>query len=377
MPTYQIFPIFPGKTPSGMKKAFLLSALALLLCSHDMYLKLSTYFLPPDTEVELQLFNGTFQQSDNVIDRSRMQDVSLVGRGERLHPDTAQWSEEEGATLLSFRTGAAGTWVAGVSTRPRRIELAAEDFNDYLEHDGVLDMLEARRDKGVLDQDAVEKYAKHVKAIFQVGEERTDDWQAELGYPIEFVPLQNPYGLREGQALKVKLLWQGEPLAGQLVYANSVAATHTHEHTQADGTTHSHTHEHTHADGSTHSHAHEHATEDSSRHTHSHDAVPADSSVHQHEATSFRTDERGVFTLPALSAGIWYLRTIYLVESGAPGLTHESNWATLTFEIPHTHEPAADAEPALGSESSYVLWAGLLLLIVGLGVYEYFRRRAS
>lgn len=326
-----------------------------------MYLKLSTYLLPADTEVELQLFNGTFYQSDNIIDRSRMLDVSLLGRGERLHPDTAQWSEDGGVTLLSFTTGQPGTWVAGVSTRARSIELAAEDFNSYLAHDGVLDMLEARREQGALDRDAVEKYAKHVKAVFQVGEERTADWQTRLEYPIEFVPLQNPYEVQEGEALKVQLLWQGEPLAGQLVYANSVAAAHTHERTHADGTAHSH--------------AHEHSTEDSSMHTH--DTVAADRSVHQHEAVSFRTDERGVFTLPALSAGIWYLRTIYLVESGAPGLTHESNWATLTFEIPHTQEPAVDAEPAFGSESSYVLWAGLLLLIIGLGVYEYFRRRAS
>ncbi|MEM6771088.1 MAG: hypothetical protein AAF597_10925, partial [Bacteroidota bacterium] len=31
--------------------------------------------------------------------------------------------------------------------------------------------------------------------------------------------------------------------------------------------------------------------------------------------------------------GTWYLRTIYLVESDQPEITHESNWATLTFGV--------------------------------------------
>ncbi len=334
-----------------MKKALVLIVLSALFCSHDMYLKLSTYFLPPDTEAELQLYNGTFHQSDNVIDRDRMVDVSLLGGGKRMHPDTAQWSEEEGVTLLSFRTGAPATWVAGVSTRPRSIEMAAEDFNNYLEHDGVTDMLEARREQGKLGQDAVEKYSKHVKAIFQVGEQRSADWKEQLGYPIEFVPLRNPYELQEGEKLQVQLLWQGKPLAGQLVYANSV--TTAYEHTHADGTTHSH--EPTRVDSAVHS-------------------QEAEADTHQHDAQAFRTNEQGVLTLPSVSAGLWYLRTIHLVESAEEGLTHESNWATLTFEVPHTHDHEMDADTASGELPPYVLWAGLLLLIVGLGVYEYFRR---
>ncbi|MDV7402696.1 DUF4198 domain-containing protein, partial [Arthrospira platensis SPKY1] len=108
--------------------------------------------------------------------------------------------------------------VAGVSTAPRIIELSAEDFNDYLAHDGVLDMLEWRTQQNALDQDAVEQYAKHVKALFQVGDQLSADWQTALGYPLEFVPLQNPYDLHPGHSLELQLLWKGQPLANQLVY---------------------------------------------------------------------------------------------------------------------------------------------------------------
>jgi hypothetical protein len=337
-----------------MKRVFFLLAAFVLFGSHDMYLKLDSYFLSPNRSATIQLFNGTFHESDNVITRDRMLDVSLVGNGERIQVDTNQWTEKDNITLLNIETGAAGTWVAGVSTRARNIEMSAEDFNGYLEHDGVIDMLERRKQNNTLDQDAVEKYSKHVKTIFQVGEQISNDWQTVLGYPIEFVPLENPYDLHPGHALRVELLFQGQPLANQLVYVDKVA-TQADLHTHADGTTHSH-------DGGE-AHSHDEGAE------HSHTAG----------ATQLRTDANGILSVPIDSKGIWYLRTIHLVTSDEPGLTHESNWATLTFEIgdghshehtvAHTHE---HEEEGLGIPS-YVFFLGSLLIVAGL--FFWFNRK--
>ena len=175
-----------------MKKRLLLIGALLLFSSHDMYLKLDSYFLQPNTQATIKLFNGTFEKSENVITRDRMRDVSLVGNGERLAVDAAQWSEKDSITILNFTTGVPGTWVAGVSTGPRNIEMSGADFNSYLEHDGILDMLEWRRENQAMDLPAVEKYSKHVKTIFQVGDKTSEDWKTVLGYPIEFIPLENP-----------------------------------------------------------------------------------------------------------------------------------------------------------------------------------------
>ena len=136
------------------------------LSAHDMFLKLSTYFLAPNSEATVALINGTFAQSENAITRDRMLDVSIVnGEGAVQHPDTSQWRDEDKRTLLDFTTGAAGTYVVGVSTAPRMIELSAEDFNGYLCHDGVLNVLAAREDDGTLNEPARERYSKHVKAL--------------------------------------------------------------------------------------------------------------------------------------------------------------------------------------------------------------------
>ena len=76
--------------------------------SHDMFLKMGTYFLQPNTPSTIKLYNGTFEKSDNIIARSRMNDVSLVGNGTRSQVDSTQWTEMNDITILNFTTGAAG-----------------------------------------------------------------------------------------------------------------------------------------------------------------------------------------------------------------------------------------------------------------------------
>ena len=289
-----------------MRRVALCFIVVVLLSSHDMFLKLDQYFLEPNKEYVIQLFNGTFDRSDNVITRDRMLDVSIVSNGKRINVDTTRWFEREKTTYLNLTTGSSGTYLTGVSTKARSLGQSAESFNNYLEHDGVLDMLESRKQNGTLGDSAVERYSKHVKTIFQVGEKLTDDYKTELGYPIEFILLENPYDLHPGHSIPVKLLSHQKPLANQLVYVGSKTASHQHTH---DGDTHSH-------DG---------------ENDHTHDNM-----------VQLRTDDQGLLKVPISAEGIWYLKTIHLVEIEEEGLTHESNWATVTFGVgdghrDHTH----------------------------------------
>lgn len=403
-----------------MKNKVFLVACLIIFCSHDMYLKMDSYFLSPNEDATIQLYNGTFDKSENTIDRSRMLDVSLVGNGTRTTLGEEQWTEKDSITVLNFKSGDAGTWVAGVSTAPRNIELDAEAFNSYLEHDGVKDMLSTRKQNGTLEQDAVEKYSKHVKAIFQVGDERSTDWNTELGYPIEFVPLSNPYEAHTGSNLKVKLLLGGKPLANQLVYANYTPAMNGHSHDNKehshDDDTENHSHdsddhshsansnnqEHTH-DGSTHTHegeteAHSHDSDDhshssdSNKQEHTHDGTThsheGEAAAHEHEDASeeeghvhtsgaeLRTDANGVVDVELSADGIWYLRTIHMVTTSEEDLTHESNWATLTFEVTHSHEAVHGDGHSHDEEDefpSYIFWIGSIIILGGL--FFWFSRK--
>ncbi len=420
-----------------MKKIIFALVAFVLFSSHVMYLKLDSYFLEPNASASIQLFNGTFEKSENVIDRNRMLDASLMGNGERIKVKETQWTEKDSVTLLNFTTGEEGTWIAGISTAPKSIEMDADAFNTYLEHEGILDMLTWRRENNVSEEEAVEKYSKHVKTIFQVGDKRSDDWQKVLGYPIEFIPLENPYDLNTGDSLRVKLLLNGEPLANQLVYANYKAPGdgHTHEDGEDAKAEHGHSHEdveanteheHTHEDAKTADHSHDDTTEKGHSHaketeqghsheekdkptaTHSHDKTSHQHSeaetsadehshdnasehshgkatAHDHEANEteephhhtsgqqLRTDANGIVTAKLTADGIWYLQTIHMVNTEEEGFTHESNWTTLTFEVVHGHGEDTHEHEAEEGIPSYLYWIASFLL-VGI-LFFWFNRK--
>jgi hypothetical protein len=244
--------------------------------AHDLFLKLDTYFLQPRARVRIPVLNGTFTKSENFVVTDRIADISVAspaGRT-RLQP-TAAWSRGPDSTsLLSIELGDAGTYVAGASTRPRELSLTAEQFNSYLQEDGLPDVLEARRRDNELGRGARERYSKYIKAVFQVGEARTESFGVVLGYPAEIVPLENPYTLGTGASLRVRCLVDGRAVANQAVLWGGAGAER-----------------------------------------------------------STRTDSAGVARVTLDAAGKWYVKFVHMVRANQPGLDYESKWATLTFEI--------------------------------------------
>ena len=276
--------------------ALLTVAIVATAQAHTMFLKLESFFLEPNSTNVVALINGDFDNSENHITRDRMLDVSVVGPDGVVHPPTAAWrdtamfhwhADSVDTALLTFETGSSGTYQIGVSTAARVFTLTAQEFNDYLAHDGVVDAIAEREAAGKTNDEATERYSKHVKAVVQVGDDRSGEWATELGYPVEFIPLQNPYDLGVGDELEVRFLRAGEPVANQIVYGNH---EFNHEHDEATGG---------HVD-----------------------------------AVVTRTDGNGVATIPIVAGGRWYIRAIHMVETTSePDVDYESNWATLTFQV--------------------------------------------
>ena len=258
----------------------LLAGTAAALLAHDLFLKLDTYFVPPETTVRVAVLNGTFTVSEGSVTVDRLLDLSVVGPAGRRALERSAWQPAGDSTWLTVRTGAAGTYVVGASTGPRELDLSAAEFNEYLEHDGVPDVLEERRRAGELDRAVRERYHKHVKAVFQAGERRTDAFGTALGYPAELVPAANPYALRVGDTLRLRCLVDGKPLGNQLVVSGGETAP----------------------------------------------------GVLRPERRQ-RSDAEGGVAVPLDTPGKWYVKFIHMERSTTPGVDYESKWATLSFEV--------------------------------------------
>lgn len=207
-----------------MRLRISLAALVLLLTAtaleaHDLFLRLDSFFVRPESTARVRVLNGTFSSSENAVARNRLADISLVGPAGRTRLDTALWQATGDTSRLSVPIGEPGTYVVAASTLPREITLEAKDFNAYLEEDGIPDVLAARKRDGEMGAKATERYSKHVKAILQAGTRRSGDFNQILGYPAELVPLNNPYQSRAGGWLRVRALVDGKPVANQLLVA--------------------------------------------------------------------------------------------------------------------------------------------------------------
>ena len=175
---------------------------ASLLYAHDLFLKLDSYFLHPDTPVRISVLNGTFTSTEAPLVAGRITNISLVSPDGITSLDTTAWSVRGDSSFLALRTGDAGTYVVGVSTRARNLDLEADDFNAYLEEDGITDILSARRRSNELGRAVTERYSKHVKAVFQVGAARSSTFDTPLGYravPRRGEARRQPSGDRRGR----------------------------------------------------------------------------------------------------------------------------------------------------------------------------------
>ena len=267
-----------------MKKQIIFASIVSLsivvsVFGHDLFLKADSFFLQPNSKFMIKIMNGTFQASEGAVSYARLNDVSVVSGGKRVHAKEADFTKNETTAFMNLTTGAPGTYVVGLSTKSREIALKASEFNEYLKEDGLPDTLEERRKTGELEKDAKERYAKHVKALLQVGKKQTDDYKTVLGYPVELVPQQNPYRLKTGDTLEILCLKDGKPLAGQVVLAGR---------------------------------------EDNGK-------VVA--------APELRSDKNGIIKLRLDGVGKWYVKFINMEKLSDPNLNYESKWTTLTFEI--------------------------------------------
>jgi uncharacterized GH25 family protein len=260
----------------------LLLAAAAVASAHDMFVKPERFRVAEGADVLVRLVNGTFTKSENSIARDRLADVSVVSPAGRARVDTAAWSVAGDTSTFRVRTAGAGTYVIGVSTRPNIIGMSGAQFAAYLKEDGIPDELARRRREGTLADSAHERYSKHVKALLQVGATPSDDYATVLGYPAEIVPLANPYALKPGATLRVRLLVDGAPARD--VYVQYGGRTAAGARIAQRGT---------------------------------------------------RSDGSGIARIPLAGRGPRYVKFISMARTagGDAAATHESRWATLTFEV--------------------------------------------
>ncbi len=243
--------------------------------AHDLWL------VPTETgkpAIVRAISGSKFPKGDRAPDPAKFDKLIVVQPDGTEGKLGANGTEGE-AGLLRFSADAPGVYAIGVATSPKLIELSADKFNEYLVSDGLPHIFLLRSKEGSLDRPAKDRYSKSPKALVRIGKGGKGDPSRPFGLPLEIVPLKDPFGMKSGDALKVRVLFRGKALPGCML-----GWDHPGEGDLPIGTV--------------------------------------------------RTDEKGEALVPIARSGLMTIRLTHMTRPKVATYEWESFWTTLTFRVP-------------------------------------------
>lgn len=192
--------------------------LATPLLAHDFWLQTRGYQFPAPAAAPFVVLVGHGPARERWAgDPARLLFLRSIGPdGVRDHrSDMTQGGASTG--VLHFTRP--GTYVVAMQTTPAESDLPALRYNSYATEEGLTPALDQRTRLHQTESNGREIYSRRVKALVQVGD--TSGAQPyvtrPVGLSLEIIPERDPYRLKPGQGLPVKVLFEGRPLPGALV----------------------------------------------------------------------------------------------------------------------------------------------------------------
>ena len=281
---------------------------ARVLLAHDFWLVPDAFQIAPGESVRVRgQTSSAFPASESAVALDRIAEARLLSASgtERI----TGLSHAGTSLRIQHRPSAAGQYLVTMALRPRSVRESAEGFRRYLVLEGAAELAARYEREGRLPtaDSVTRRYAKYAKTVVEVGQRGPRSFARTAGHPLEFVPLTDPATLRTGDSLRVRLLYDGKPLAAAHLHAGVAAGP-----TAAAG------------------------------------SPPADAAPD----VSLVTDAEGLATVPVARAGTWNVRTIHIVPATrGSGADWDTHWATFVFPVAaSTARPAPAAPPAAQGE---------------------------
>jgi uncharacterized GH25 family protein len=246
------------------------------LFAHDMWIDPTTFSPEPGQIVGVRLRVGQDLLGDPIPRATALINQFVVEDAGGRKPLVGR----EGADPAGFlRVAMPGLLVIGYSSNPSPLELTPEKFNQYLKEEGLDAVAALRARRNETGAKAHEIFSRCAKSLILSGSAKEGQGDRPLGFTLELVAEQNPYALRAGQELPVRLIYENRPLAGALVVAMN--------------------------------------------------------RQNPSEKLTARTDRDGRVRFRLRPGGMWLVKAVHMVPAPAGGSAEwASFWASLTFELP-------------------------------------------
>jgi len=251
---------------------FFLLITAVTARAHDFWIEPSSFRPAVGSLVTASLRVGQDFVGDPVPRSAQLIEQFVVRDGASERPVVGQENRDPAGYLRVERPGLT---IVGYRSRPVRLELPAQKFEDYLRQEGLEEIIALRAKRGESSKPDKEIFSRCAKAILFAGNGGGAAVNEPLGFRYEIIPETNPYAA--AGALTFRVVYEGKPLRNALVTAIAQDGAATPLRARSDGA------------------------------------------------------GRVRFTLP--SRGVWLVKSVRLVAApAASGADWESLWASVTFE---------------------------------------------
>jgi len=260
-----------------------LTLIVAALFAHDMWIEPTTFSPEPGQTVGVKLRVGQDLIGDPIPRNPALINQFVVVDAGGRKPVVGR----DGADPAGFlRVATPGLLVVGYGSNPSAVELPADKFNQYLKEEGLDAILALRARRNETGAKANELFSRCAKSLVLSGSPAAAQGDRQLGFTLELVVERNPYAIRAGADLPVRLTYEKRPLAGALVVAMN--------------------------------------------------------RLNPSEKLSARTGSDGRVRFRLQSRGLWLIKAVHMVPTPAGSNAQwASYWASLTFELPATSAKVA------------------------------------
>ncbi len=264
------------------------------LRAHDFWLVPDAFQVTPGGTLDVRGQTGTaFPASDAPVALERIADARLVGAtGSESLTDLSHVGK---SLMIHAKPTTAGERIVVVSLKPSTTREAPAAFRRYLTLEGGGEAAERLDRDGRIGTDTLtRRTTKHAKTFVEVGRDGPRAFALASGQPVELIPGSDPFALKAGDTLVVRLVARGQPIAGAALRAGTAPAGITRESTGKEVTA----------------------------------ARAGETDV------VLTTDASGVARVPITRVGLWNVRAVHVVPGDAgSGVTWDVHWLTMVFQV--------------------------------------------
>ena len=186
------------------------------LFAHDMWIEPATFFPESGQIVGVGLRVGEDLLGDPIPRNPALINQFVVEDAAGRKPVVGRDGSDPAGVV---RAAMPGLLVIGYRSNPSAVELEAAKFNKYLKEEGLESVAALRASRNEGGKAVRELFSRCAKSLVLTGSPSETQSDRVLGFTLELVAERNPYTLRGGQDLPVRLTFENRPLAGALVVA--------------------------------------------------------------------------------------------------------------------------------------------------------------